>query len=185
MRNYKTVGIVLKRSNFKETDKILTILSREHGRIRLIAKGIRRTISKKAPSLEPFSLVKLDIAQGKNLDLILEVEAVNNFLGLRQDLKKIAFAYQICELVDRLCPERQINRSLFDLVSSELLLLEKINGIKNYKIEDFELKLLWDLGYLPKDNLLRDNQLDFFMESVMERKLKSKQLLTKIDGLIS
>ncbi len=184
MKNYKTVGIVLRRINFKETDKILTILTKEHGRIKLIAKGIRRTISKKAPNLEPFSLVKLYITHGKNLDLILETEAINNFFKLRNDLKKIAFAYQICELVDRLCPERQINRSLFDLVSSELTLLDQIDGVGSYKIEDFELKLLWDLGYLPKGIMLSDNQLNFFMESVVEGKLKSKQLLTKIEELL-
>lgn len=184
MNNYKTVGIVLKRTNFKETAKILTILTREHGRIKLIAHGIRKTSSRKAPSLEPFSLVKLFVNQSKSLDIILETELINNFNQLREDLKKIGWAYLICELVNRLCPERQVNRSLFDLVSSELLLLDQIDDINSFKIEDFELKLLWDLGYLPRENVLSDSQLDFFMESVLEGRLKSKQLLTKIDNLL-
>ena len=183
MKNYKTVGIVLKRINFKETDKILTVLTREHGRIKLIAHGIRKTSSRKASSLEPFAIVNLYITQGKSLDLILETETINNLPNIRSDLKKIGLAYQVCELVDRLSPERQVNRSLFDLVMSELLLLNKLDIEASYKIEEFELKLLWDLGYLPKGNVLSDHQLDFFMESVLEGRLKSKQLLIKIEEL--
>ncbi len=184
MHSFKTEGIVLKRTNFGEADKILTIFTKHYGKLHLLAKGIRRTTSKKAPHLEPFSFAKLFIAKGKNLDLVMEAEVINNFSLLRKSLKKISLAYEICEIMDRLCPEQQTNRSLFELAVFELEKLSNSTDEQQYQINDFILKLLWDLGYLPEGKILIEADLNTFIEGVMEHKLKSKDLLTKIEGLL-
>lgn len=182
MRSFKTEGVVLKRTNFGEADKILTVFTKHYGKLHLLAKGIRRTTSKKASHLEPFSLTKLFIAKGKKLDLVTEAEIINNFSVVRKNLKKITLAYQICELVNNLCPEQQVNRSLFTLVVGELVKLNNSTDSK-YPINDFVLKLLWDLGYLPKGKILPQRNIQNFVEEVMERKLKSSDLLIKIEEL--
>lgn len=184
MFSFKTDGVILKRTNFGEADKIFTVFTKHYGKLHLIAKGVRKITSRKAPHLEPFSLTKLYIAKGKNMGLVTEAEVVNNFSGLRSDLKKIGLAYQICELTDRLCPDEQVNRSLFELLVGELIKLNSSASEENYPINDFILKLLWDLGYLPKGKTIASQDIQTFAEEVMEHKLKSTQLLTKIEELL-
>lgn len=181
MRSYKTEGIVLKRTNFSETDKILTIFTKNHGKLHLIAKGIRKTTSRKAPVLEPFSLVRLFIANGRNLDIIMEADMVDNFREIRKDLTKIASACQCLELVDRLAPEKQVNRSLFELLR---ITLSKLNDDHSTTIiTDFINQLLWDLGYLEIGKSIPENEATNFVEDIMEHRLKSDQLLTRIKSL--
>jgi DNA repair protein RecO (recombination protein O) len=184
VRSYKTDGIVLKRKNFGEADKILTVLTRNYGKLHLIAKGVRSTRSRKAPRLELFCLTKLLISKGRNLDLINDVEIISNYSNIRKSLKRIAYAYQICEIVDRLLPEQQINRSLFILLEREFVKLNSVVKIADYHLNKFILELLWDLGYLPKDKILSDDKINTFVENLIERRLKSNQLLTRIDNLI-
>ncbi|MBI5465119.1 DNA repair protein RecO [Candidatus Gottesmanbacteria bacterium] len=183
MSSFKTDGVILKRTNFGEADKIFTVFTKHYGKLRLLAKGVRKITSKKAPHLEPFSLTRIFVAKGTNLGLVTEAEVVNNFSRLRSDLKKIGLAYQICELTDRLCPDEQVNRSLFELLVNELIKLNSYASEENYPINDFILKLLWDLGYLPKGKTLPHQDVQTFVEEVMEHKLKSSDLLTKIEEL--
>jgi len=79
MRSYKTEGIVLKRINYGEADRILTIYTKRHGKIRAIAKGVRKLTSRKAGSLELFNNVVLFLVKGKNLDIITEAQTVDLF----------------------------------------------------------------------------------------------------------
>lgn len=184
MPSFKTEGVVLKRINLGEADKIVTVFTKTSGKLRLIAKGVRRTTSRKAPHLEPFSLTKLFVAKGKHLSLVTEAEVINNYSSIRADLTKIGLAYQICELTDRLCPEEQVNRSLYELLIKELSLLNDSILEKEYPINDFILKLLWDLGYLTQGKTMPEQNIEAFVEEVMEHKLKSADLLTKIHSLI-
>lgn len=87
-RTYKTEGIILKRINLGEADKIITLYSRHYGKIRCIAKGIRNITSRKGGNLELFNRVAIFLAKGKNLDIITEVQLLDSFSGFRQDLKK-------------------------------------------------------------------------------------------------
>ena len=116
MRNYKTIGIILKRYNLKETDKIVTVLTEYHGKVKYVAHGVRKITSRKAPHLEPFCYTTLYIAKGKNLDIITEASVIDSYQNIRTDLNRIAVGYHVCELVDKLTAENQINRSLFGLL---------------------------------------------------------------------
>ncbi|MCL5675840.1 MAG: DNA repair protein RecO [Patescibacteria group bacterium] len=183
MTSFSTEGIILKRLNYGEADKILTVFTKHYGKLHLLAKGVRKITSKKASHLEPFCLTKLFVAKGKNLGLITEAEVIDNFAKLRKSLKKIGLAYQICELTDRLCPEEQTNFSLYKLLSGELNLLNGLETEDNYSSNSFILRLLWDLGYIPKEKSLPNEQIPIFAEGIMEHRLKSSALLTKIESL--
>lgn len=182
MKSYKTDGIILKRSNLKEADRLLTVLTSDKGKIKLIARGIRKITSKKAPHLEPFSLISIFVVKGKNLDMITEVETVNSYVQIRSNLSKIGHAYQMCELIDKLCPEEQINRSLFELLKIELGFLNNSERIPE-NLEHFSHKVLWDLGYLPKESILPKGKIDEFIDQLAERKIHSRGLLAKIIDL--
>lgn len=183
MRSYKTEGIILKRVNFGEAGRILTIFTKHYGKIRARAPGIRRTTSRKAPHLELFNLASLFLAQGKNIDIITEAVTLASFSEIRKDLQKVGVTYYLCELVDKLCPERQENREVFSLLTQTLKNLEAshLNDIY-YLSEDFANRLLWNLGFLPRETKLRGEDLEHFIENILERELKSPRLLRKIRG---
>ncbi|MBI5465520.1 DNA repair protein RecO [Candidatus Gottesmanbacteria bacterium] len=183
VRTYKTEGIILKRNNFGEADRILTIFTRRFGKIRARAPGIRRTTSRKAPHLELFNLATLFLAQGKNIDIVTEAQTIDNFSGVRHDLKKVSLAYYLCELVDSLCPERQENKEVFNLLTKTLKDLEASHYDNiYYHSEDFANQLLWNLGFLPREKKLVEKELEQFIENLIEKKLKSRKLLRKIEG---
>ncbi len=180
-RTYKIVGIVLKRVNYNETDKIISIYTKEYGKILLLAKGVRKINSRKAPHLEPFSLIKAFVAKGKTWDIITEVETVSGYFRLRKDLKRIAYAYQIAEIIDRLCLEQEVSQVIFEQVKKIFDIIDKNNypEIKIY-LDLFYLNLLWELGYLPRENTLTSSALETYLQQIMEKKIRSKALLDRL-----
>ncbi|MFH0863627.1 MAG: DNA repair protein RecO [Candidatus Gottesmanbacteria bacterium] len=182
MRTYKTEGIILKRSNFGEADRLLTIFTKHYGKIHVRAPGARKTLSRKAAHLEVFNLSTIFLVQGKTLDILTEAQTISNFGNLKKELQKIATAYYMCELVDGLCPERQENREVFELLTEKLTNLEIINISSPINTrEQYSNQLLWILGYLPRTKMLKGEDVESFIENILERKLKSRKLLRKIE----
>lgn len=181
MRNYKTIGIIIKRTNFSEADRILTIFTRSHGKIKVIAKGVRRITSRRCGNVELLNLAEISLHEGKNLDILTEACVLESFPNIRNNLKKIGWAYHICEILDGFCAERQENNKIFELAISTLHLLNKEDDIKSKEIiKKFEENLLKELGFWPKNKLLPDNLIDNLIESILEKHLKSKSFLRKI-----
>lgn len=182
-RTFKTEGIILSRKNFGEADKIVTVLTKHYGKLRVRAPGVRRITSRKAPHLELFNLASLLLVQGKNMDIVTEAQTANGFFKLKRDLPKVSLAYYFCELVDRFCPERQENKEVYDLLTDNLENLNTINSNDVYHCsEDFANQLLWNLGFLQRSRKLAGVELERYIENISERKLKSPQLLRKTNG---
>lgn len=177
MKSFKVEAIILKSKNYGEADRILTVFSKNHGKLVVIAKGARRINSKKGPTLEVFNKVTLLLSSGKNFDIISESTVLENFAGLRKKLKLVGLAYNICELVDKLTPEHQESPAIFDLLSQTLKSLSTKITDKNL-ILNFKQKLLEDLGYIEKDK--KTDNIDQFIEGITERELKSRKFLLKI-----
>ncbi|HVG95403.1 MAG TPA: DNA repair protein RecO [Chloroflexota bacterium] len=153
-RVYRTEGIVLRRQDFGEADRIITLYSPTHGKIRAIGKGVRRTKSRVGGHVELFTHVNVLVAQGRNLDIITQAEARGTFAAIRDDLWRATYACYCAELVDRLTEERLENRAIFDLL---LLQLGYLNGAAEpgqrraeLSVRTFELRLLGVLGYAPE-----------------------------------
>jgi len=176
VRTYKTEGIIIKRTNFGEADKILTIFSSRYGKIKTLAKGVRRLTSRRAGSLELFNFVTIFLAVGKNFDIITEAEAKEVFRGKRQET--VWAVYYLAEIIDKLCPERQKNQKVLDLLRKTIRALEKNPDEKEMKaiIENFREALLFELGYLG--NGKRPESLERYMEGIIEKELKSKKFLS-------
>ena len=187
MRSYKTEGIIIKRVNFGEADRVLTIYTKHYGKLRVIAKGVRRITSRRGGCLELFNLVTIFLAVGRNLDVVCEAELKESFPDIRKNLRKIAYAYFFGELVEGLCPERQENQRVFELFYQELKDLDKkemIGEIKNIwmvrGIKDFTISLLKELGYLVKDQDYQNFDIQKYLENILQRKLKSERVLNII-----
>jgi len=171
---YKTEGIVLKRKNFGEADKILTIYTKHYGKIKVLAKGIRKPTSKKSPTLELFNWVKIFVSRGRGLDIIKESQIIRSFRGWKKNLGKVEVAFYFCELVERLAPENVPNLKIFNLLTGSLLGLSQINeGSLEQAVKIFEQRILEESGFWPKGN---KPKIDFkeYIEKIIERKLKSR-----------
>ncbi|MGH2353430.1 MAG: DNA repair protein RecO [Chloroflexota bacterium] len=165
-RVYRTEAVVLRRHDFGEADRVLTLYSPTHGKVRAVAKGVRRPKSRLGGHVELFTHVRLLVAQGRNLDIVTQAEAMQPYARIRDDLWKATYACYVAELVDRLTEERLENRPIFDLLLQELAYLDGVvssaepgelrerpggpAAAVELSVRTFELRLLGHLGYAPE-----------------------------------
>lgn len=177
MRTYKTEGIILKRTNFGEADRILTIYTKHFGKIKVLAKGVRKTTSRKSGHLELFNWAQIYLAKGRNLDIITEVETVKSFRGWRKNLAKVGLAYHFCELVERLTAENVKNQDVFNLLCGGLLGLGRARaGDLDQASQNFAQKLLEETGFWPRGKRVDNLNLEEYIESLIEKKLRAKNI---------
>jgi DNA repair protein RecO (recombination protein O) len=146
---YKEQGIVLRSVKLGEADKIVTILTQGAGKIRGVAKGIRKTHSKFGARLEPFTHVSLMLYQGRSLDTVTQAEIITPFRALRSDFDLITAADAMLEAVDRVAEEHERNVRLFLLLLSGLRALDDRPRDPAAVAESFLLKLLSLSGFHP------------------------------------
>ena len=148
-RLYRTDAIILRRTDFGEADRLLTVFTPERGKLRLLAKGVRKTTSRKAGHVELFMLTDLLIAQGRTWDIISQAEIVEPYRDLREDLDKTGQAYYLAELMDRVTEEHDSNAPLFELLALTLARLSLSHDIF-LALRYFELHLLSLTGFQPQ-----------------------------------
>ncbi len=171
--SYSSEGIVLGRRNYGEADRILSVYSKDHGRITLIAKGIRRPKSRKRGHLEIFSLVKFQAAKGHGIDLMTEADITDDFKEIRKNLAKVSLAYYFMEVVGKITHEGENNDELFNLILSSLNKLKVASKLKELRLY-FVLKLLTLMGYWPDGQKLLNP--DEVLEEVIEREISSARV---------
>ncbi len=123
MALYKVEAVVLRTREYGEADKIVTLYSREEGKLHGIAKGARRPRSRLAGGMQPFTHVRLMLWRGRNLDTVSQCEIVAAFGPLREDLTRLAHASYVVDLVDEVTRERDANQDLFLTLLGTLHLL--------------------------------------------------------------
>ncbi|HSD98669.1 MAG TPA: DNA repair protein RecO [Patescibacteria group bacterium] len=170
-------GIVLKRRNSGEADRIITVLTKNHGKMTVKAVGVRKISSKRSSHIEPLNHVVMAIYKGKGIPVLTEITTKESFPNLKNDLQKIGFAYHLCELIDGLCPEGQENTHVFDLLQGVLFdLCLDINLPE--RIHEFEVALLTTLGYWSDSSTQLNTA--YVIESILERRLKTVRMLPKL-----
>jgi DNA repair protein RecO (recombination protein O) len=146
---YKEQGIVLRAIKLGEADKIVTILTQGSGKVRAVAKGIRRTNSRFGARLEPFTHVSLLCYRGRNLDTVTQAEIISPFVRIRRDFDRIAAGETMLEGVDKVAEEHERNVRLFMLLLTGLRTLEAGPLDTAAVAESFLLKLLSLSGFHP------------------------------------
>jgi DNA repair protein RecO (recombination protein O) len=132
-----------------EADRIVTLFSRDEGKIRAVAKGVRRTTSRSAGHLEPFTLSDVLFAVGRELDVISQADTLEAFRAIRENLELTTHAYYLAEVVDLLTEDRMENRAVFDTLVDGLHNLGSTANSRLVLIV-FHLRLLEALGYRPE-----------------------------------
>lgn len=203
-------SLILKRANFGEADRMLTVLTKTLGKISVVARGVRRITSRRAGNVELLNLVKIGLHKGKGYTLT-EAESIETFPRIKSNLATSTAAFHILELANKLLPEDDINFRAYDLVVSTLRKLE--DNPRQLLLRSFEIKFLNLLGFfstraLPgmsqevKDLLNIINQtpmskldtieitgdqvvaleriLRYYIEQILESKLKSSDVMKQL-----
>lgn len=171
----RTEGVILKRRNFGEADRLVTMYTRDYGKVTALAKGVRRPRSKKAGHLELGNWCKVFIAKGKNLDLLTEVElklpfGIENFTE-----QKAVRIYHLLELIDALTPDHQKNLDAYILL---VQFLKKCGREEDFNLVSsvFKIKLMSHLGFFSA-NAFKDSKTKrtlLFLENEDFEKIKEK-----------
>lgn len=148
-RLYNARGIILRRRDFGEADRVVTVYTYEFGKRSFAARGSRKTTSRIAGQLEPFSLVQLFVARTRGLHIVSQVQAVEIFHFMRANETAITVAGMFAELIDWMTPDDQPISGVFDLLHASLTLLDSDRDPGLVTIA-FELGLLRHLGYRPE-----------------------------------
>lgn len=146
----KTRGIVIKRVSLGEADRILTILTEDRGKIRVVARGIRRPKAKMGGFLETFRFNEYLLAEGRNLDIVTSVSTIDNLQGISINLQGIALAYYIAEITDKLIEETLEVNHVFPLVYTSLKAISFGRVPANLIRSFFEINILTLLGFKPE-----------------------------------
>ncbi|NIM92846.1 MAG: DNA repair protein RecO [Anaerolineales bacterium] len=150
-RVYRTEGVVLRRQDLGETDRLTTVYTLQYGKLRVVAKGVRKPRSRKAGHLEPFTQVALMLAKGRELDLITQAEAIETFPQVKDDLKRLGQASYVVELLDRFSVvEGEANQRLYRILIDTLNRLAAKEIDPSKVILYFEMRLLDEAGYRPE-----------------------------------
>jgi len=149
MNLYRSEGIILRSRPLGEADKILTMLTRDKGKVEVVARGARRPRSRLLGAAQPFSYLKVLVFTGKSLDQLSQAEIVRSFSVVRDNLVKTAYASYWMEILDLLLPLEEENGDLFLFTLAGLTVLEKCADPVLLS-RAFELRVLHYLGYTPE-----------------------------------
>lgn len=148
-RTFRSEAIVLRRSDFGEADRLLTLFSRDFGKIRAIAKGARKPQSRKTGHVELFMRSRFLFAKGHDLHIITQAELVEAYPALRSDLVRTTYASYACELLDRFTQEDDRHLDMYDLLAEALTWFgasQDARLVARY----YELRLLAQAGFRPQ-----------------------------------
>ena len=120
MALYRDEGVVLRTHKLGEADRIVVVFTRGRGKVRAVAKGVRRTRSKFGSRLEPGSVVQLQLYEGRNLDIVTQAERLENLEELRADLDRYGRASMVLEIIDSTTEDGESNPAIYKLVTGAL-----------------------------------------------------------------
>ncbi|MDP9406278.1 MAG: DNA repair protein RecO, partial [Actinomycetota bacterium] len=149
MALYREQGIVLRTYKLGETDRILSLLTPGRGKVRAVAKGVRRPGSRFGGRLEPYSHVDLQLYEGRNLDVVAQAELITSFTAVREDFALSACAATIVEAADRVAQEQERATRLVLLVLDALRALARDPQYPSVVLDAYLLRLASLAGYHP------------------------------------
>jgi DNA repair protein RecO len=149
MKYKKLTGIVLKKQNYREADQIVTLWTKEAGKVRVMARGLRQGKSKLSFSMQDLSLVDFETAGNKSLPALISAKSMKSFTKLRDDLTKTIAAFYATELILKMTADEQSNIEAYNLLIDffEYLNVSELDQPVYSIVDSFSLKLLNCLGF--------------------------------------
>ena len=148
-RTYHCEALTLKHAPIGEADLLLTLFTKEMGKLRAVAKGARRSSSKLVGHLEPLTQIRISLAHGRGLDYVTQAQVIGNFGPLKDDLQAITKGFYLAELVDGFGSEAHPNQPLYELAVATLHHIGQDHD-SELVLRFFELRLLQVSGFMPE-----------------------------------
>ena len=149
-RSFRMEAVVLRHNDWGEADRMLTLYTLEMGKLRALAKGVRKVRSRKAGHLEPLTQVSLLLARGRDLLLVTQAETIQAFPSLHEDLAGMTYGSYVVELLDRFTYEEGDNPALYRLIVDTLSRLAANPERRDLTVRYFEVRLLDLVGFRPQ-----------------------------------
>lgn len=143
------LAIVLSRRDFRENDQIISLYTKEHGKLELLARGVKKIISKQSAHLEPFSVVFITVEQGKEIDHLIKTQPVEYFSGIRNDLNKSMAAGYLVSVTNTLIQTKEIDKRIFETLFGWLKFVEKSEQFRPLLVDGYIITVLSHLGFTP------------------------------------
>ncbi len=140
---------MLKHLSLGEADRIVTFHTPDVGKLRAVARGVRRVKSRMSGHLEPLTHVRLSVARGRSLDVVSEAETLTSFRTLKEDLNLVSKGIFLAELIDAFSSEESPNPEEFGLILSALNALGETDA-PDQLLSYFEVRLLVISGFGPE-----------------------------------
>lgn len=173
---YKTEGIIIKRTNLGEFDRLLTIYTNDFGKILVKAKAIRKNQSKLKGHLELFLRSHLLIAPSRNLDIVTGAETIERFPRLHRQLSYLASAYYLSEVIDKSIIGPEKDSQIWQLILTSFQKLNQKKAEPKIIIDNFERQLLGLLGYGQEEQSITSLINSLFREKIHSRLFLQKTL---------
>jgi DNA repair protein RecO (recombination protein O) len=149
-RSFRASAVVLRHADWGEADQLLTLYTREQGMVRALAKGARKITSRKGGHLQPFTHITVQLAKGRDLLIVTQVETINAFLPLHDDLLKTGHAAYVVELLLRFSYEDEgANPSIFRCWWKHWIASKKKTDAW-LAVRYYEMRLLDAVGFRPQ-----------------------------------
>jgi len=170
MQYLKDQGFVIRRINFGDSDRYITLFTKNNGRIEVLAKGVRKITSRRAGSVELLNLINFQSIKSSKNFILTEVKLIDSFSQLKYDLKNIEKVFLMCELIEAIMPYGQAHPDVFSLIERALKAAEEEKTLIY-----FQAKLLSILGFWDGKTAFRDEyHVQSVFEDTIERKLKTR-----------
>lgn len=176
MHGVKVEGIVLRRRNLGEADRILTVFTYQKGKISVLAKGVRRITSRRAGNVELLNRVSMYLHRAKTFFILTEASSLDTYQKLKEDLTLSAYAFHIIELVDKLTAENQENRSLYIELVEVLQRLSR--SPRQILVRAFEVKILALMGFATFRSSTPGVSAQFHTGSVRSKLLEDLEMMS-------
>ncbi len=148
-RLQKVEAVIIMHRDFGEADRILRVLTPGLGKISVLAKGVRKSSSRKAPHIEPFTHSSLVLAKGQNFWILTQADTIDRYLQINSDLYRTGLAAYILELSDRLVVEDQPDHSIFRLILDALRQIDESTD-PFIPATYYEIRLIDITGFKPE-----------------------------------
>jgi DNA repair protein RecO (recombination protein O) len=150
IRSFRVEAVVLKHQDHGEADRMLSVYTRQRGKLRALAKGVRKVHSRKSGHVEPFTLVSLQLAVGRHWYVVSQAEAKDTYSNLREDLELMGYASYVAEILDKFTYEEEgENTSIFRNLINTLKRLDQGED-PLLTVRYYEIHLLEWLGFRPE-----------------------------------
>lgn len=173
---YFDCGVVLGTRDYKEADKLVSVLTENHGLVRYLARGVRRQGSKKGPHLDLFQVIRFQVQRGENPRQLVQVESEKNHNQLKKSFDKIGHGLTIVEILNSVVAEEVPDKELYFSLVNYLHALNSTDDVNslNKLSNDFGKYIVRHLGFpVPKDSSL---PLSAHFEGIINRKIISNQI---------